>query len=1200
MSGGHATAAGIEYQGQVGAWIASHILTRQRLVDLGGAIPQALQMESMSPVDDIVVQANDGGVWYINVKGAVSTSTKSQSSLASVVDQFVRQWLEGVSFRGTQRAFDAERDRLVLVTKPSGNRSFVRGANGVIRRISDGVGAEAAPPAYSEGEAGAFNALEAQLKFHLERQTGKAPSTDVLNSLISSIRLIEFEVAGPTAAAINTVLSSVVVATDLDGAMPALVNACIDFSRRRSGGDEETFRAVLRGNKVQLVQAPTYQADFDRLREMTRHSLVDMSRYAMIHVAGSEAPIQLRRTCSEVLLAATKRAQSCLVIGDPGAGKSGALQVVAEDLLAAGRVVVLIQVDQLTGTTLADLQGDFSLSQPLIDTLAEWRPDESPILMVDALDASRGTGSEPAVRSLISEVRKRASHWTVIASIRKFDLRYGSQYHRLFHGAPIDDRFEDAEFPNVCHINVPKLRTDEVLEIRSQWPALNRIAEVSGPQFNALLSSPFNLFLLGRILKSDSSAASPAKTQLDLLEQFWRQRVEKDAFAAAEESAQAVDVLLRAMLRRRRLTAANDDVVPGLLPAIERLLHDGILYQPQATRALSFAHHVLFDYALASLVFLKEEESFVSEDLVEAAQDVLLVAPAIILALQMIWERHATRDRFWSLSLSLAADERLGPFLHSLPARVAAEAITSSADVEGLIHAVQQKSSPGVLLSKHLLSVVLAGVVNDVPQLGQSADPWCMIAEQMAVAALEDLQWPLNAALATWSEADLTDEQRASIGAAARLMLDRQLADESSYHEGSVSAAIQAVLRTYSSAREASERLLRRLLDEARIVEHGHRELFWLANGFKLLADANTQLAADFLSAAFSSPLPSRDEKTSLGNSRILSLTSNKRQDFEGVLYQLQSHLPWFLEKDPEVAGRALRLLVTARVDAERRDAEPRNVGEAELLGRRLRFRADHSCIWWSPQTGHHDANAKLLDALYAKLREVSVPDFVIFEKVVLDDEIPAGLVTAFLRAATDRDDPGDVIQLLLSRDVLRMLDTSYDAAELAKRHYTRLSDEQRISFHDAIASIDDEHRKLILLACLPPGEQLLNARLRDFKPSDAETSATNHPHFSITSGWGESDGKSWLTHSGVDTDSPANAALLAAAEQLKAKSLPPDNNAALEVLASMWPRALDLVVALDSDERAHSLVENQVLDTVADLALSICDRAESESPRVQ
>lgn len=1193
MSGGHATASGIEFQCEVGAWLAAHILTSQPVQELGYAPPCSLQMEAMSPVDDIVVQVSDGGVWFINVKTTVSISTQSQSPLSSVIDQFVRQWIEGVSDRASPRRFDILRDRLVLVTKPSSSRSLVKCVSPVIQRIVDGAVAHlTTPPTYSDGETAAFDALDALLKFHWERHTGEVPNRQALNELISCIRLIEFEIAGPTAAAINTMLSSVVASDDLSKAMPALVRGCLEFSRRRSGGDKETLRALLREDRVRLQQS-TYLTDFTRLQEMTVHALADMSRYASIRIPVSDTSIQLRRICSEALLDTAKRGQSCLIIGDPGAGKSGALQIAAQELLSLGRVVLLIQVDQLVGTTLAELQHEFSLSQPLINTLTEWRPNENPILMIDALDASRGTGSEPAVRSLISEVRKRAPHWTVIASIRKFDLRYGSQYHRLFEGQPVDDRFADPEFLRVCHINIPRLGPDEIGEVRSKWPALDRIAQASGPQFNSLLSSPFNLFLLGRILKDDASAASLAKTQLDLLELFWSRRVENDAFVVVEESAQVMDGLLRKMLQNRRLTALNSDVASNHLQAVDRLLHDGILYQPRSTRVLSFAHHVLFDYALAHLVFLRDDAKFIDDELLEATQDVLLVAPAIVLALRMVWERDI--GQFWNVSLSLAADDRLGSFIHSLPSRVAAEATVAPTDIAQLVHAIQQSSKPAIFLAQHLLSAVLAGVVQGIPRLGQYDDPWCKIVEMMANAALDALQWPLNAVLGSWTEAELTDDQRASLGAAARLMLTHQLTHEAAYHDGSISAAIKAVLKTYSTEPQESEKLIRALLEDERVVGRGHAELFWVAHGFKSLVESNPQLAADFLVTAFCSPLPSEDEKTSLGHSRILSLTSSKRQDFEGILYQLQQHLPWFLTHNAAIAGRALRTLIAARIDSERPVQEASTIGEAYISGRSLRFSTDHSCIWWDHQDGHHDINAQLIDALYIGLREASNADFATFQEVILDGNLPAVLVVAFLRAATSRDDPGETLQLLLSCDVLQMLDTSYDAAELAKAHYTRLTTEQKTRFQDAIASIDDEHRKLILLGCLPVGEPLLNDTLCEFKKSTDAAPATNRPHFSFSSGWSESDEKSWLRSSGVDTDAPTNKALLEAVEQLKVKDLPTDSGAALATLGPLWPRALNAVAALDSNDQTHSLVCNQVLDTVADLASAICGRANSE-----
>lgn len=1195
MSGGHATASGIEFQCEVGAWLAAHILTSQPVRELGDAIPCSLQMEAMSPVDDIVVRASSGGAWFINVKVTVSVSTQSQSPLASVVDQFVRQWLEGVSDGTTFRRFDALRDRLVLVTKPSGGRSLIKGAGPVIQRIADGAVAHAvSPPTYSEAEATAFDALDALLKFHWERHTGDVPSRQALDELISCIRLIEFEMAGPTTAAINTMLNSIVAPDDLGEAMPALIRGCLDFSRRRSGGDKETLRALLRTNRVRLRQQSTYLADFARLQEITGHALADMSRYASICVAASGMSIQLRRTSSKVLLDAARQGQSCLIIGDPGSGKSGALQIAAQELLDLGRVVLLIQVDQLVGTTLAELQQEFSLSHPLIDALTEWRPSEKPILMIDALDASRGTGSEPAVRSLISEVRKRAPHWTVIASIRKFDLRYGNQYHRLFEGVPVDHRFADDDFQSVCHINVPPLGTDEIREVRSKWPALDRIAEASGPQFSSLLSSPFNLFLLGRILKGDTSVGSLVKTQLDLLSQFWSQRVEKDAFVAAEESAQVMDGLLHKMLQSRRLTALNSDVASNHLSALDRLLRDGILYQPKSSRVLSFAHHVLFDYALARLVFLQDDAKFIDDELLKATRDVLLVAPAIVLALRMVWERDPSRGQFWNVSLSLAADKRLGSFIHSLPARVAAEATATPADVEQLVRATQKSQEQAIFLARHLLSVVLAGVVQGVPRLGQSDDPWCKIVEMMANTALEALQWPLNVALGSWVEAELTDKQWASLGTAARLMLSHQLTQETSYHDGSVSAAIKAVLKTYSTAPQESEKLIRALLVDQRVVERGHTELFWLANGFDSLVGSNPELAADFLIAAFCSPLPSGDEKTCLGNSRILSLSSTKRQDFEGVLYQLQQHLPSFLARDAVVAGRAARTIISVRIDSERRAEGAAAVGEAEISGRLLRFTKDYSCIWWSPQTRHQDINAELVDALCNRLREASNEDFVTFQEVILHGHVPAALVAAFLRAATSRDDPGEILQFLLSRDVLRMLDTSYDAAELAKAHYSRLSSEQKGGFQDAIASIDDEDRKLILLGCLPFSEPLLNDILRELREASDAVPA-NHPHFSFTTKWGNSDEKSWLTNSGVATDSPDNKPLLDAIEQLKVKDLPADNDAALTALTPLWRPALDALATLDSSDQVHALVREQVLDAVVELASNICERAASE-----
>ncbi|NET60324.1 MAG: hypothetical protein F6K47_30535 [Symploca sp. SIO2E6] len=64
-------------------------------------------------------------------------------------------------------------------------------------------------------------------------------------------------------------------------------------------------------------------------------------------------------------------------------------------------------------------------------------------------------------RDLIAQVRNTSGRWRVVASIRKFDLRYGTELQRLFRGTSPTE-FQDKEFTNVCHLNVPQLSDDEL------------------------------------------------------------------------------------------------------------------------------------------------------------------------------------------------------------------------------------------------------------------------------------------------------------------------------------------------------------------------------------------------------------------------------------------------------------------------------------------------------------------------------------------------------------------------------------------------------------------------------------------------------------------------------------------------------------------------------------------------------------------
>jgi hypothetical protein len=96
MAGGSATHAGIAFQDQVAGLLSAHVLA-DAPVDFFGlppaVTPTSIELETSAPVDDILVGTSAIGFCFVNVKKGVTTSTKSDAALASVIDQFVRLWI---------------------------------------------------------------------------------------------------------------------------------------------------------------------------------------------------------------------------------------------------------------------------------------------------------------------------------------------------------------------------------------------------------------------------------------------------------------------------------------------------------------------------------------------------------------------------------------------------------------------------------------------------------------------------------------------------------------------------------------------------------------------------------------------------------------------------------------------------------------------------------------------------------------------------------------------------------------------------------------------------------------------------------------------------------------------------------------------------------------------------------------------------
>ena len=94
--GGNATTSGVQFQAGVGALFAARLLAEAKLDDLLGladAHIRSIRFETNAPVDDILIETDQGGFVAIQAKSSISLGSKLNSVLGSVVDQFVRYWL---------------------------------------------------------------------------------------------------------------------------------------------------------------------------------------------------------------------------------------------------------------------------------------------------------------------------------------------------------------------------------------------------------------------------------------------------------------------------------------------------------------------------------------------------------------------------------------------------------------------------------------------------------------------------------------------------------------------------------------------------------------------------------------------------------------------------------------------------------------------------------------------------------------------------------------------------------------------------------------------------------------------------------------------------------------------------------------------------------------------------------------------------
>lgn len=1185
--GGNATAAGMAFQANVAAQFSLGLLAERPLdsrLDLGQGQPISVRCETEAPVDDILIETSEGGFVFVQAKTSLDLSAQLGSGLVSAVQQAVRLWIacsEGNGKRRWDRPLDQAKDRIVFAIGPKTSASVSGALSTALQRYRDATAGEP-----TQGERIALERFVELIDAAWIRIAGRPPSDIERRGLLNQIRILQFNFdAADNIAAIETLRNVLHDPALADSALQVLRQSFLRLMTARRGVDATELRAGLVTLGVKLRAAPSYLQDIRSLEAYSDRIRAHLENYEKTAVDQFEAKIE--RRCTDAVLKAAEDG-SLLLVGEPGAGKSAVVSAAAARLRAAGRTVIELAVDRLPVSSLDGLRAELELTNPITGILRNWPGDEPAFLFIDALDATRGGQSEAVFRSLITEVLDLPNkRWRVVASIRSFDLRMGERFKELFRGKPPNSDFSETAFGSIRHINVTHWTADELRQIEEQIPPIKTAFERGGSRLRALAAVPFNTRLLADLLSSGVSADAfgDVTTQVELLGFYWSKRVVAHGPAAELCLRRAVT----RMVAIRGLRADRLDIAEVSPSGLDALLSESVLVTLAGDRYVAFRHHILFDYA-ASRVYLDATNIEHTAQLLRSESALgLMLGPALVFALQNVWSANASkRTAFWNAVVRLVSDADCDPIIRSVAARTGCELPGITDDFEGLFIQLRNPNQSAAA-SRTITHLVGSLSVRAEDRVSFPVPAWCKFAELLS-QFVGQTAWSLRTLLFLLIGKAATAPDHTSLGLAARRLLQFGLTDE----RGTplVVAAIGFVGDTYSTNIEESKALLQGLFDARRFEKHGHEDVPWLTRKVAQIAEYDPGFVVTIYANVFAVTITDTDE-TSLGQSRILPLISNRRQDYEMAQWSLAEYFPTFLERYPRAATVALITAIEGYVKREHAIRESAKTFQLSIQGRTINLIEDWSYIWAHDPEDEHGDNALRLAVAFVKRMSSAPPADLLAaaEEIIARNSLGILWARLMFVGAVRVDVLGALLWPYATRsEFLTLSDTMKDSTDVVAEFYPFQSQTNRGTFERDILGIsfpdssDPDFRSYMLRRIF--GTVGLNnlvteeAReaLRSSVPGPDEEGINERPFRTSGVTYGRSEDHWWLRERGVDTQDPANARILNMTKTLKEEFGNSGSEYSTKDFGAALTRLTDFLKSVDTTSEVDERVRDDAL----------------------
>ncbi len=589
-----------------------------------------------------------------------------------------------------------------------------------------------------------------------------------------------------------------------------------------------------------------------------------------------------------------------MIVGIPGIGKSYLLRQLKRKLVSNDVLCFIIKIDNAYDSSDEAIASELGINGDWVKTLGniQLRNEHKAVLIFDAFDAAR---DEDKRAGFLKQIKKAKSllkdKWNLLVSVRTYDATKSADLMMLF--SPLN---ELGGYSSARKIKIDELSEGEIQEASISNSNLYKYYLESTHEFKKILHIPFFLKILETILsdysKENLEEIKHYKSETQLLDFFWHKKIDE-----SDESLSIQRFLLwftNQLITNKTLSLPKNELIQNgehpLFNTFYYLRSEGMLDEVSVRNSrITYTHNIFFDYAVNRLCLDHNYISllkFINYDY----SRVFFLRPSFVYFFISVW--HEDQQIFWELYRKFADNNQkeIQLFVRLIINGTIASQFNNINELENII-GLNETEKRNESIRNVLQSIRF--IRNRT--LSQDVLLLHLLSNELKLQYLFEFSFLLDRAIN-----DVKDDLFIVCGDSARNMLayilnNRNLDAKQFLDRIGSSRGIELVAKTFRTDPVQSREVLRRIFS---IINEPDYEIGYftsLSDSIKYFVDIDPELTSEVYKVIFEHRETST-EKTQMGQSVVMSLLSNRSQDFDMCYYRLEQFFPTFITSSPELA----------------------------------------------------------------------------------------------------------------------------------------------------------------------------------------------------------------------------------------------------------------------------------------------------------